>query len=173
MDVETTSISGIWWRQIPIGGDVHYEPDPPADSRWQPGEIVDALYLADSEETAWAEWYRALAETGLPPLRAMPRDLWRWELSLPDVADLSTTIKLAKVGLPKPSPNKHQWPDFQEVGEELYAEGYPALLSPSAARPDGLVICLFRSERIVPGAVPMPPPETYEEPLRVPQGMTT
>jgi RES domain-containing protein len=173
MDVETTSISGIWWRQIPGGGDVHYEPDPPADSRWQKGEVVDAHYFADTEDTAWAEWYRAIAESGLPPGQALPRDLWQWEISLPDVADLSTTEKLNKVGLKAPSPTRNQWPECQAVGEALYAEGWPALLAPSAARPDGRVLCLFRAERIVAGATPVPPPQTYEDPPRVPQGMTT
>ena len=60
----------------------------PADNRWQRGEVVDALYFADSEETVWAEWYRFLAEAGLPPRQALPRDLWRWRIELPEVADL-------------------------------------------------------------------------------------
>lgn len=173
MDVESTSVSGIWWRQIPAGGDVHHRPDPPADSRWQRGEVIDALYFADAEDTAWAEWYRALAESGLPPQQALPRDLWRWEISLPDVVDLSTPDKLESVGLPMPTPTRSQWPAFQEVGEALHAEGWPALIAPSAARSGGLVLCLFRAERIVPGATPMPPPRTVDEPPRVPQGMTT
>jgi hypothetical protein len=29
--------------------------------------VVEAVYLADCEATAWAEWYRALAEAALPP----------------------------------------------------------------------------------------------------------
>jgi RES domain-containing protein len=173
MDVETTSISGIWWRHIPGGGDVHYQPDPPADSRWQRGEVVDALYFAEEEETAWAEWYRALAETGLPPQQWLPRDLWRWELSLPHLADLSSVEKLAAVGLPRPEPQRSQWPDFQKVGAELFAEGLTGILCPSATRPGSLVICLFRPERIVPGTTPVPPPKTYEEAPVVPRGMTT
>jgi hypothetical protein len=108
MDVEGTSVSGIWWRQIPAGRDVNHQPDPPADSRWQRGEVTDALYFAESEETAWAEWYRALAESGLPPHQALPRDLWRWELSLPDVADLSAPERLKRVGLPIPTPARSQ-----------------------------------------------------------------
>jgi RES domain-containing protein len=173
MDVEGTSISGIWWRQIPAGGDVHHRPDPPADSRWQRGEVVDALYLADAEETAWAEWYRALAESGLPPQQALPRDLWRWEISLSDVADLSTSEKLERIGLPAPTPSRAQWPAFQEVGETLHAEGWQALLAPSAARPGGLVLCVFRREPTVAGATPVPPPQKFDEPPLVPRGMTT
>jgi len=173
MDVEGTSVSGIWWRHIPSGGDVHYRPDPPADSRWQRGEVIDAIYLADAEETAWAEWYRALAESGLPPQQALPRDLWRWEISLPDVADLSTPEKLERVGLQTPTPSRRRWPAFQEVGEILHADGWLALLAPSAARPEGRVLCVFREEQTVAGATPIPPPRKFDEPPSVPRGMTT
>jgi hypothetical protein len=55
----------IWWRQIPAGGEVHHQPNPPADSRWQRGEVIDALYYA--AETTRAEWYRA-AEAACPVL---------------------------------------------------------------------------------------------------------
>ena len=173
MDVASTSISGIWWRQIPGGGDVHHEPDPPADSRWQRGEVVDALYFAESEETAWAEWYRVLAESGLPPKQALPRDLWRWEISLPKVADLSTPEKLETVGLQLPTPATSQWSAFQQVGETLWEEGCPALIAPSAARREGRVLCVFRDARTVPGTTPIPPPKPFGEPPQVPRGMTT
>lgn len=105
-------------RQIPAGADVYYEPPEPADNRWQRGAVIEGLYFADSEQTAWAEWYRSLAEAGLPPAQALPRDLWRWEISLPDVADLRGDDRLARVGLPPLEPSRHQWPTFQPVGEE-------------------------------------------------------
>lgn len=38
------------------------EREPPPDNRWQRGGVVDALYLADDEDTVWAEWHRHLAE---------------------------------------------------------------------------------------------------------------
>jgi len=30
-------VSARWWRHIPAGGDVYYEPPDPADNRWQRG----------------------------------------------------------------------------------------------------------------------------------------
>lgn len=92
----TTHLSGPWWRHIPAGGEVYYEPPHPADNRWQRGAVVDALYFADSEATAWAEWYRYLAQAVLPPQEGSPRDLWHWEITLPVVADLSHKDRLAK-----------------------------------------------------------------------------
>jgi hypothetical protein len=173
LDVDSTTVSGIWLRHIPSGADVLYEPPHPADNRWQRGSVVEGLYFADSEQTAWAEWYRALAEAALSPHQGLPRDLWRWEISLPDVADLSDDDRLARVGLPALQPTRLQWPTFQPVGEALYRGGWPALMSRSAARPEGWTLCVFRTMREVPGARPEPPPTTVHDPPVVPTGMRT
>ena len=111
-------MAGTWFRHVPAGADVHLRPPDPADNRWQRGSVVDALYFADSEETVWAEWYRFLAEAGLPPRQGLPRDLWRWRIELPEVADLGDEGRLARVGLPPLSPTRRQWPDFQAGGEQ-------------------------------------------------------
>jgi RES domain len=142
---------------VPAGGDVFYEPPEPADNRWQRGSVVEALYFADSEETMWAEWYRWLAEAGLPPQQGLPRDVWRWQVALPDVADLSDNARLTRVGLPPLEPTRLQWQRFQVVGEQLHADGWPGLVAASAARPAGRVLCVFRTSRVVPGTQPLPP----------------
>lgn len=109
---------------------------PPPDNRWQRGDVVGALYLADSEDTVWAEWYRHLAEKGLPPSEQMPRRLWQWDVNA-RVANLSTPTRLQRVGLPVPTPARHTWPPYQNVGHQLWREGWLGLLAPSAARPRG------------------------------------
>jgi hypothetical protein len=173
MDVTTTSIDGVWFRHIPAGGDPNHQADPPGDNRWQRGEVVDALYFGDQEDTVWAEWYRVQAETGLPPERALPRDLWRWRIDLGGIADLSSAAALARLGLPEPEPRHSQHPQFQEIGEALYAKGHSGLLAPSAARPGSCVLCVFRLERLVSGVDPLPPPTTYQKLPIVPRGMRT
>lgn len=173
MDVDTIHVSGTWWRHIPAGGDVFYQPADAPDNRWQRGSVVDAWYFGDSPETVWAEWYRAAAELGVPPQQLLPRDLWTWEIALTRVADLSDAGRLTRAGLPEPKPGRAQWPAFQHVGEELHATGFQALVAPSAARPDHRVLCVFRTTRVVPGTEPVPPPETVDEPPVVPAGMTT
>lgn len=166
-------MAGTWWRHIPAGADVYYEPPDPADNRWQRGAVVEALYFSDSEPTAWAEWYRRQAETALTPQQGLPRDLWRWEISLPEVADLSDDARLARVQLPKLQPTLQQWPIFQPIGEQLHRDGWPALVSASAARPEGRTLCVFRTTREVAGTQPIPPPTTIDEPPVVPTGMRT
>lgn len=173
MDLDSTSLSGTWFRHITAGGDVYYQSREPADNRWQRGAVVEALYFADSEETAWAEWYRYLAEAALPPQQGLPRDLWRWEVSLPNVADLTDDDRLARVALPRLQPTRLQWPTFQPVGEQLNVDGWPALVSASAARPEGRALCVFRTAREVPGTRPEPPPTTVNDPPVVPTGMRT
>jgi hypothetical protein len=172
-DVEGRRVTGLWLRHQPAGGLPAARREPPPDNRWQRGDVVDALYLADCEPTVWAEWYRHLAERGLPPEAAMPRDVWRWRVDV-EVADLSDPGRLAAVGLPVPRPGRRGWPAFQAVGERLAAAGWPGLLAPSAARPDGFALCLFRARGgTVRGARPVPPPRRVEHPPAPPTGMLT
>ena len=161
------SLAGVWFRQIPVGADPLSRPPDPPDGRWQRASVVGAIYFAESPATVWAEWYRALAEAAIPPAMALPRALWQWDIDLPRVADV------AGAGLPPLAPTRRQWPEFQAVGERLFAEGWPALVSPSAARPEGRVLCVFRTGQAIEGATPLPPPERVADPPVVPTGLRT
>ena len=156
LDVTAVAVRGRWIKHTYPGSSPLPERDPPPDNRWQRGDVVDALYLADSEETAWAEWYRHLAERAIPPLAQMPRELWTWDVDV-EVADLATGARLEAVGLALPAPSRGGWLDYQQIGEQLAREGWAGLIAPSAARPTGQVLCLFRDERGVSGAKPLPP----------------
>jgi hypothetical protein len=110
LDVERTAVIGRWVRHGPDGAPARPSARvPPPDNRWQRGDVVAALYLADSEDTVWAEWYRHLAEKGLLPSEQMPRRLWQWDVNV-RVANLSTPTRLQRVGLPVPTPARHTWP---------------------------------------------------------------
>jgi RES domain-containing protein len=172
LDVAAVAVRGRWVKHTFPGSPPLPERDPAPDNRWQRGDVVDALYLADSEETAWAEWYRHLAERAIPPLAQMPRELWRWKVDV-EVADLSTDEKLAAVGLGQPLPGRHEWREYQLVGEQISAEGWCGLLAPSAARPVGKFLCLFRDRDEVNGAKPDPPPRRVVEPPPPPKGLVT
>jgi hypothetical protein len=128
--------------------------------------------LADEPETAWAEWYRALAELALPPHQSLPRDLWAFAVDV-EVADLSSPDCLAAVGLPVPRPGRATWPAFQAVGERLAADGWAGLVAPSAARPEHLSLCLFRTGERLSGVRPLPPPERFVLAPPPPTGLTT
>jgi RES domain-containing protein len=164
----------VFFRHVPAGGAPLYRPERPADGRWQRGQVVEGFYLASDEQTAWAEWYRALAELAVPPMRQMPRDLWRFEVELEGVADLSDARKLAAVGLPLPEPSRKQWPRFQALGEALAAGGWTGILYPSAARSGSKVaLCVFRGAGGLTGIEPLGSPVRYEEPPALPSGLRT
>lgn len=105
---------------------------------------MGGLYLADTPETAWAEFYRAAAELEVPPAKLLPRDLWRYEVSLNAVADLSSDQALAAAGLSTPAPDSSDWPPFQAVGERLALAGAQGVLWHSAARPANLCCACSR-----------------------------
>jgi RES domain-containing protein len=171
-DIDRVPVAGTWWRQVRAGIDPLATGSPPDDGRWQRGTTVGAVYLADREQTAWAEWYRMLAERALPPRLALPRDLWRVEVDLEAVADLSSPERLRRVGLDRPRPARSSWPAYQGVGERFHAEGFAGLIAPSAARPDGLVLCVFAPAPA--GALRTPePPTRIDEAPPPPRGLTT
>lgn len=173
MDVDEVAVTGVWWRQTPHGGDPLFRGDPPADGRWQRGDVVAAMYFADDEQTAWAEWYRALAEFAIPPERQMPRDLWRWQVDVDRIADLSDAERLAAVGLSAPRPRQNDWPEFQRVGEDLWRKGFRGVIAPSASRPAHRVLCVFRDTDEIPGLTPLRPPVIHRHPPAPPTGITT
>jgi RES domain-containing protein len=168
-------VTGTWLRHIPAGGDPLYSPPTPADGRWQRGANIEGIYLAAEEATVWAEWYRWLAEIEIEPLHGLPRELWRYRTTLPSVADLTSIDTLDALGLTSAEPTRDQWPAFQDVGEQLHADGYEGLLYRSAVRADGLCLCVFRAVTadVARRLEPIPPPRHVTTPPTPPRGLRT
>ena len=175
LDVEAVTVEGTGLRHVPAGADPAIRPVPPSDNRWQRGRVVDALYLADSPECAWAEWYRHLAERAIPPHVALPRDLWRYTVTVISfqVANLADPDRLSRVNLPPPQPGRRSWPPYQAVGEQLHHEGWPGLLAPSAARPASTVLVVFLYNGSIPTDVAATNYTRMEDPPIPPTGMRT
>ena len=173
LDVELTTVSGPWLRHTPAGANPATRPIPADDNRWQRGKVVDALHLCQAVACVWAEWYRHLAERGIPPQLALPRDLWPYEIDGLEVADLRTSHRRMRVGLPEPLPGRRSWPLFQGVGEQLYSEGFAGLLAPSAARPQSVVLCVFLPTMTIPDTLRPLRPERIDHVPPPPTGMRT
>lgn len=141
-DIAWVPIAGIWARQSRPG--VHRDEPSHSDARWQ-GAETPAAYLADNDATAWAELYRGLAERGLSPEQAFPRELHHVRVDLVRVADLSRESARRAFGLPRMNQSQAQWPAFQEVGEQLAAQGAQGILYASAARTRSLCLCVFEA----------------------------
>jgi len=174
LPVASVPVSGSWLRHTPAGSGPLGRPPVPADGRWQRGTVIEGIYLAAEESTVWAEWYRWLAEHEVEPLRSLPRELWRYRASLREVADLTSTATLTALELPNAQPTREQWPAFQRVGEQLHTDGFDGLLYRSAARPQGVCLCVFRSlQAAAPGLEPLPPPQRVDTPPTPPRGLRT
>jgi len=136
--------------------------------------VIRALYLADSEATAWAEWYRHTAELGVPPSTRLPRDAWRIEVHVDDVADLTVAATLRRGGVRRLRPTRAQWPITQAIGEACWAAGYRAVVAPSAAHAGGRVLAVFRPMAgPIGGLTALPPPASFLELPAVPTGLRT
>jgi RES domain-containing protein len=103
-DVAWVPIAGIWARQSRPG--VRGDEPSHSDARWQRAQ-TPAAYFADSDATAWAELYRGLAERGLAPEQAFPRDV---RVDLVRVADLSREKARRAFGLPRMSQSQAHGP---------------------------------------------------------------
>jgi len=163
----------VWWRINRGGGDPFLWTAEAADGRWQRGDIVRGFYLADTEDTAWAEWYRHTSEQGAPPASRMPRDTWRIAVDLTDIADLTAPGVLARHGITVLRPTRRQWPLTQPVGEAGYLGGCRGVLAPSAAHEGGLVLAVFRPLPTMPGLTPLPPAHHYDDLPPLPIGLRT
>jgi hypothetical protein len=106
-------------------------------------------------------------------MQQLPRDRWRYRVQGVDVADLSDRDRLSRIRLMLPTPGRRTWPPYQGVGETLWNEGWRGLLAPSAARPQGLVLCLFIEDPNVLPARPVGRPKVVAEPPVLPSGMRT
>jgi RES domain-containing protein len=169
--VDAVHVSGEWIRHAPHRSDLLGRSPEPTDGRWQRGEMVRGLYLADEAATAVAEWYRWLAERGLPSAHAIPHDHHVWELDV-ELADLSSARTLASLGLDLPQPGRRTWPPYQRIGETLFQEGWAGVLTRSAARPHALVVCIFANGWPPAGCTPVRAIEMATVPPP-PTGMTT
>jgi RES domain-containing protein len=166
-------VEGTWFRITRANSEPFVWTDEPADGRWQRGSVVRAIYLGDSEATVWAEWYRHTAEAGVPPSRRLPRAIWRVEVDLDDVVDLTAEGALAAHGIERLDPTRRQWPETQPIGEAYFRDDARALLAPSAARRGGKVLAVFRRGRAHRGLTAVPPPQRFDKLPAIPRGLRT
>lgn len=170
-------VSGAWWRITRADSDPLVWTTEAADGRWQRGSVVRALYLGDSEATVWAEWYRHTSEAGIPPQQRLPRAIWRIEVNVDDIADLTATGVLAGEGITRLDPTRRQWPKTQPIGESYWREGARGVLAPAAAREGGRVLAIFRPNdgptTSIDGVRAVPPPKRYRDLPALPPGLRT
>lgn len=104
----------------------------------------------------------------------MPRALWRLEVDLTAVADLTADGILAAHEIETLSPSRRQWPETQPIGEAYWRAGYRAALAPSAAHVGGRVLAVFRGAAgAIDGVTPLRPARRYSALPALPIGLRT
>lgn len=111
-------------------------------------------------------------EHGFYPEDYRPFELHRWRLAL-KLANLSDSGRLRAVGLDQPRPGRRTWPEFQDLGERLWRDGWPGLIAPSAARPASLIACVFIASEWPPNGCQPLEATTNDRVPPPPRGMTT
>lgn len=164
-------IQGTWVRHVLAGVDgLGVRAGGNGGRFHRPGRA--ALYLADTAETAWAEWYRWLAEWNRSPVEHVPRDLYRIAVDLRNVVDLSTASARQAAGLPaRMRPSSRQWTTFQSASDRFAAQGADGVLYASAARTRSLCLCVF--EPGLPGLTIEGTPVRALTPPAPPRGLRT
>jgi RES domain-containing protein len=170
-------VAGTWWRITRADTEPLFWSAEPADGRWQRGRVVRALYLGDSEATVWAEWYRHTSEAGVPPQQRLPRAIWRIDVDVENIADLTAPGILLGEGIARLDPTRRQWPKTQPIGEECWREGARGVLAPAAARAGGRVLAIFRAQDgptdAIEGVRAVPPPRRFTSLPSLPPGLRT
>lgn len=171
VDSGRVPVDGTWLRHVHPSVDALGVGRSRHGGRFNPPS-VPALYLADSEPTAWAEWYRWLAEEGRSPADFVPRDLYRVSVDLLEVVDLSSMTARRQAGLPtRLRPSRAQWPAFQAVGERIASSGAQGILYSSAVRGRAKCLCVFEA-----GLARLQldgPPRRVVDPPAPPRGLRT
>jgi RES domain-containing protein len=115
--------------------------------RWNPRQSFATLYLADSEATVEAEFRRMAHRQGLNPSQFLPRRVYRLEVELSAVVDLTDAESLPPA-LAEADFLGDDLSTTQAVGEAAQYLGREAILAPSAAG-TGLVLAVF-IDRLLP-----------------------
>lgn len=115
--------------------------------RWNPPQSFATLYLADRKATVEAEFQRMARRQGLSPSSFLPRRLYRLEVELQAVVDL-TGAQAFPEALADVDFGSDNLAATQAIGEAAQYLGREGILAPSAAG-DGNVLAVF-IDRLMP-----------------------
>ena len=120
-------------------------------SREDPGRFntrdVGAIYVCFDETTALHELRRTTEESGDSIVDAHPCSILVVEAALGRVLDLTSLDEMKRRGLTPADVQSDDVSACQRVAAEAAAEGYEAIVWPSAARPAGKSMAIF-AERL-------------------------
>jgi RES domain-containing protein len=118
--------------------------------RWNPPESFPTLYLAESQDVMVAEFRRLAVRTGRSPADFLPRELYRIDIALGVLVDLTDPAAVTAVGLSPESMRSDDLGACQAVGLAAHYLGLEGVHAASAAG-EGRVIAVF-TDRVRPSS---------------------
>lgn len=122
--------------------------------RWNPRESFPTLYLALAQDVAVREFHRLAARTGRSPDDFLPREVYRIEVTLHVVLDLTEPQTVKAVGVNAEQLSREDLTTCQAVGDAAHYTGFEAVLAPSAAGP-GAALAVY-ADRLSPSSILVP-----------------
>lgn len=140
--------SGHGYRQQSL----HYDPLSGEGARihggrFNPPDSFPVLYLCSTAGCAAAEFMRATNRHPLGPTGFLPRSLYRYDVSLTAVLDLTNASTLAHLGTSLESLIEEDRTLTHEIGEVAHQFGYQAVLNASATGVDDVLAVFIENLR--------------------------
>jgi len=110
--------------------------------RFNPPRSFPVVYLCSTPECAAAELARQAFRQGLQPGDLLPRELWRLEVELGSILDLTDDATLDHLGISYSELVSDNLQITRQLGEAAYEHRFQALQAPSATGVD-IVIAVF------------------------------
>lgn len=115
--------------------------------RFNPPESFPVLYLCSTPGCAAAEFLRSTERHPLGPSGFLPRSLYRYDINLNAVLDLTHDATLVHLGTPLESLIEEDRALTHSIGEIAHQFGYQAVLNASATGVDAVLAVLIENLR--------------------------
>ena len=110
--------------------------------RFNPRQSFPVLYLCTTRPCAAAELTRLAHRQGIAVEHFLPREVWRIQVNLTRVLDLTDSTVLNTLGLDPEDLIRDDYQLTNEIGETAYEQGFQAIITRSATDVDD-VIAIF------------------------------
>jgi len=139
-DAPRSAFAGTGWRHLgPLHDPLSGEGARLNGGRFNPPDSFAVLYLCTSRPCAVAEMRRLGERQGIGVENLLPRVLYRYEIQLERVLDLTAAEDARRVGISRQVLTGPDWSECQALGVVAHALGIQAIRSPSAAGVDDVL----------------------------------
>lgn len=118
--------------------------------RWNPPDSFPVLYMALSQDTVVAEFYRHAERQGMPPENMLPRRFQEYQVELGLLLDLRDKQVRPDLGLTDAVIQSDDPSTCQSVGDAAHYAGFEGIVAPSATG-TGEVLAVF-TDTLVAGS---------------------